>query len=111
MTNKQIQSLVKPNSNLCEINREYPLFKHSPPSRHLYTGEISVKPAEHINIEKLVKQIITEHLTKDSKEQTTEMIDLFPFVQEEELKRKLYKKCRYQRRTDRDDANERDNTN
>ena len=117
MTNKQTQSLFKKNTNLCETNREYPLFNRSTISRHLFTGDDkSGKLPERTSIEKLVNQMTTEQQTKDSNKQSkhiqerTEVIDLFQFKQEEELKNKSYRKRRYERRTDRDD-DERDNSN
>jgi hypothetical protein len=115
MANKKILLLLKKNPNLCEINEEYPSLKSSSMPRHLCTNTQSLKMPEHISINKLSNIITSEHQEKNSNQHSknvkeqTEVIELFQYKQEEEMKNKLYRKCRYQLPNSNDDE-ERDNT-
>jgi hypothetical protein len=123
MANKQNLILNRINTNLCEINNEYPLLKSYSIERHLCTST-STKPLKipgSINISQLLNRIITQqqqqqqqqkdsnkHL-KNSREQT-EVIELFKYQQQEETDNKLYRKRRYKLSNNEEDE-KRDNTN
>jgi len=122
MANKQNLILNRINTNLCEINNEYPLFKSYSIERHLCTST-STKPLKipaSINISQLLNRIITQqqqqqqqkdsnkHL-KNSREQT-EVIELLKYQQQEETDNKLYRKRRYKLSNNEEDE-KRDNTN
>ncbi|CAF2765117.1 unnamed protein product [Rotaria sp. Silwood2] len=121
MASKQILSLFRKNTNLCEISTEYPSLIRSLTPRHLCTC-VKLKMSETIHIDKLSnKKLAQDHDQngKDSKEHSktirepTELIKLFQYKQEEEINDKLYKKCRCRLRRimGNDDDEEKDNTN
>ena len=104
MANKQVASLFRVNTNLCEINREYPCLNKSSHQRHLNTNFEPLKSPGHVNVEKLLEKITSEYQEGNNKhpktvKDQTEIIELFP----EEINEKLYRKCRYQIKDKTDD--------